>query len=73
MTDELERSEVIVGGISDSFYLRPEEDDRVYTPPEVLSWLMKCELILECLMKNGVAHWEGYDSSMEEFHDAWKK
>ena len=40
--------------------------------PRRASWLLKAELILECLMKHGVAHFEGYDEAMEEFNNIWK-
>lgn len=62
-----------LGGHTNEFYQRPEEDDRVYTSPETMSWLLKAELILECLMRHGVAHFEGYDAAMEDFNREWKK
>ena len=63
--DHQERAEVRLYGYSDAFYLRPEEDDRVYFDTRTAAYLLRMEHLMECLMKCGVAHFEHYDEAIK--------
>lgn len=55
----------VMGEHTNEFYGRPEEDDRVYTDPATMAWLLRQEHILECLMKCGVHNSDAYDDAMK--------
>lgn len=61
-----------MSGHTNEFYLRPEEDERVYFDIHTAGHLLKCEAILQALMENGIHCWEYYDSAMKQFEKEWK-
>lgn len=62
-----------MNGYSNQFYGRPEEDDRCYTDPETMSWLLRQEHIMECLMKCGIHNSDIFEEAMQMHREEWKK
>lgn len=46
-----------------TFYMNDEENNFTLTAGE-LNYFLKCEIILECLMKAGVHNFDGFDAAM---------
>lgn len=71
--DEYDRQPVELGGYSDAFYGRPEEDDRVYFPVDVANNLLYSDLVMEVFMKMGVHNWPDFNEAMAEVERIWKE
>lgn len=70
--DFQDRAEVMLGGHSDSFYLRPEEDDRCYLPSSELAWLLRADHILECMAKCGIHNTDEYEAAMRLHRETYE-
>lgn len=70
MLDDQHR-ECVVGDHSNAFYLRPEDDDRVYFDIHTAGQLLRCEAILQAFMEHGIHLWEYYDASIKKFEEGW--
>jgi len=51
--------------MSEGTFYQQHEGESYYVAAETLNHLLKCEIILEQMMKHGVCNWEEFDKCME--------
>lgn len=54
-----------MGGHSNAFYGRPEEDDRVYFDARTAAYLLRMEHLMECMSKCGIHNTEEFEAALE--------